>query len=108
MIALVTGATRGIGRRIALEIASLGYDMAIVGRDMKKLEAVKAEMEGLGRKVGTICEDLADPSSYKRVISAAASWSAPASTAPAASSEMVNVILHSESPVCSVLTPYPF
>ena len=72
MIALVTGATRGIGRRIALEIASLGYDMAIVGRDMKKLEAVKAEMEGLGRKVGTICEDLADPSSYKRVISAAA------------------------------------
>ncbi len=72
MIALVTGATRGIGRRIALEIASLGYDMAIVGRDMKKLEAVKAEMEGLGRKVETICEDLADPSSYKRVISAAA------------------------------------
>ena len=33
MTALVTGASRGIGESIALELAALGFDMALVGRN---------------------------------------------------------------------------
>lgn len=43
MIALVTGASRGIGRIIALQLAQDGYDMALVGRDEESLKAVAAE-----------------------------------------------------------------
>jgi len=42
---LVTGGGSGIGRCTAHELASLGADLALVGRKMEKLEAVKAEIE---------------------------------------------------------------
>ena len=52
MIALVTGASRGIGKTIALQLASDGYDIALVGRDTDCLKAVAAEVpEG----VRTLC-----------------------------------------------------
>ena len=41
--ALVTGSTRGIGRAIADQLAACGADVAIVGRDKTKAEAVAAE-----------------------------------------------------------------
>ncbi|MCX5755353.1 MAG: 3-oxoacyl-[acyl-carrier-protein] reductase [Gemmatimonadetes bacterium] len=42
--ALVTGSTRGIGRAIADQLAACGADVAIVGRDKTKAEAVAAEI----------------------------------------------------------------
>jgi len=42
---LVTGGGSGIGRCTAHELASLGADLALVGRKMEKLETVKAEIE---------------------------------------------------------------
>lgn len=52
MIALVTGASRGIGKIIALQLAMDGYDLALVGRDTAALEAVAAEVpEG----IRTVC-----------------------------------------------------
>ena len=45
-LALVTGASRGIGRAIALELAREGARMILVARSEGPLKAVKAEMHG--------------------------------------------------------------
>jgi 3-oxoacyl-[acyl-carrier protein] reductase len=48
-VAIVTGATRGIGRAIALELASRGADVAFnYARSVEAAETLKAELEALG------------------------------------------------------------
>jgi NAD(P)-dependent dehydrogenase (short-subunit alcohol dehydrogenase family) len=49
-IALVIGASRGIGRAIALGLAEAGCDVVLVSRKLPDLEAVAREIAGLGRK----------------------------------------------------------
>jgi 3-oxoacyl-[acyl-carrier protein] reductase len=56
--AIVTGATRGIGRAIALELARRGADVAFnYARSGEAAEALKAEIEGLGvRALSASCD----------------------------------------------------
>jgi len=49
--ALVTGASRGIGRAIAQRLASLGADVAICGRDRKALEETEKSIAATGARV---------------------------------------------------------
>ena len=50
-LALVTGGSRGIGRAIAVRLASLGAAVAICGRDANALNDVSAQLAGLGGRV---------------------------------------------------------
>lgn len=58
MVVLVTGATSGFGKAIALKFAANGYDVILCGRRKEKLEEVKAEIGKLGRKALTLSFDI--------------------------------------------------
>jgi len=58
-IALVTGASRGIGRAIALEFAQEGADVTITGRDAEELETTAGEIRGKRVRCCSVVEDLA-------------------------------------------------
>jgi len=59
--ALVTGASAGIGRAIALELAREGVHLVVTGRRRENLEALAAEIEqGGGKRPGTIVHDAMD------------------------------------------------
>ena len=63
-IALVTGGSRGIGRAIALKLASAGCDVAIVYHNShEEAEAVCAAIRDLGRRAHAIQADVSDPES---------------------------------------------
>lgn len=49
-VALVTGASRGIGKAIAVGLAKAGADVALASRKLPDLEAVAQEIRQLGRK----------------------------------------------------------
>ena len=58
---LITGASRGIGRAIALRLARDGYDLAIHHRaNPPAIAALAAEVGALGRSVQVLCFDIAD------------------------------------------------
>jgi 3-oxoacyl-[acyl-carrier protein] reductase len=58
---LVTGASRGIGRAIALALARGGFDVALNYRSREKeAEAVSAELRALGREAWLLPFDVAD------------------------------------------------
>jgi NAD(P)-dependent dehydrogenase (short-subunit alcohol dehydrogenase family) len=58
--ALVTGASRGIGRAIALDLAEAGCDVAGLARSGDALAALGAEVEGLGRRFAAVEADVSD------------------------------------------------
>ncbi|GAA4734886.1 2-dehydro-3-deoxy-D-gluconate 5-dehydrogenase KduD [Amnibacterium soli] len=59
-VAVVTGAARGIGRAIALELAAAGADIGVGLRDVERDSGVVAEIEALGRRAVALPMDVTD------------------------------------------------
>jgi len=64
-IALVTGASQGIGRACALELAKAGATVALAARNESKLAEVRAEIEAAGGKAAEFALDIASEESIK-------------------------------------------
>ena len=67
-VALVTGASKGIGRAIALELARAGADLVINARGREALEAVAGEVRACGRRVETVAADVATEAGGQLVV----------------------------------------
>lgn len=57
-IALITGATAGIGEAAALKLAENNFDIIITGRREERLPLLKERLEKLGAKALTLCFDV--------------------------------------------------
>ena len=59
--ALLTGASRGLGREMALAMAEAGADTVIVARERTALDRTAEELRRFGHEVGTIQRDIGRP-----------------------------------------------
>ncbi|KGN37964.1 SDR family NAD(P)-dependent oxidoreductase [Knoellia subterranea] len=76
--ALVTGATAGIGREFALQLAARGDNVVLVARDVARMEAFAAELrEAQGVEVEVLQADLTRREDIGRVANRLASTDAP-------------------------------
>ena len=69
-VAIVTGASRGIGRAIALAVAGEGAAVALVARSAGGLEEVRAEIEAGGGMAGVFPADMAEESDIRELVGA--------------------------------------
>jgi NAD(P)-dependent dehydrogenase (short-subunit alcohol dehydrogenase family) len=61
--AVITGSSGGIGRAVAIALAKEGADIVLASRNVPNMEAVKKEIEGLGRRATVIECDVSDDAS---------------------------------------------
>lgn len=69
-VAVVTGASSGLGRQFALALAREGANVAILARRVEKLEQVKKEVEALGVDCISVKCDVVDNESIKSAVAA--------------------------------------
>lgn len=67
---LLTGASEGIGRALALELAPRGARLALVARDRDRLEALAADCRDRGGEAVAIAADVATPGSPAALVGA--------------------------------------
>ncbi len=64
-VALVTGASSGIGREIARALSEAGASVVLLARREQELEEARAEVEAEGGRAATLVADLADRASLR-------------------------------------------
>jgi len=70
-IALVTGASSGLGAGFAVALAQAGADVVLAARRLDRLEAISGEIEKLGRSALAVPADVTDPGACRAVVQAA-------------------------------------
>ena len=68
--ALVTGASKGIGKAIAVAMASAGADLVLMGRSKESLADTHSAIDALGRKVDEVYCDVSSPEQITHALGA--------------------------------------
>jgi NAD(P)-dependent dehydrogenase (short-subunit alcohol dehydrogenase family) len=63
-VALVTGASKGLGRACALALAGAGADLALVGRNLADLESAAEKIRAAGRQAHVVAVDVTDLAAF--------------------------------------------
>ena len=67
-LALITGASKGIGKYIALELAQKGYDLALVARGQDRLNEIVKQCEALGVRAVGFSQDMSQTREIKALV----------------------------------------
>ena len=67
-VAIVTGASSGLGVDFARALAEAGADVALGARRVERLQSTKEMVEGLGRRAITVQTDVAVPEDCQRLV----------------------------------------
>jgi len=70
-VALVTGAAKGMGYDICLTLAREGADLALAAREVPPLEALRGEVEKLGRRALVVPCDVTDEAAVEKMVARA-------------------------------------
>ncbi|WP_425404912.1 glucose 1-dehydrogenase [Hwanghaeella sp.] len=70
-VALVTGASSGLGKRFAVTLADAGADVVLAARRTDRLEALAKEIEALGRTAHVVAMDVVDTASIEAAVNEA-------------------------------------
>jgi NAD(P)-dependent dehydrogenase (short-subunit alcohol dehydrogenase family) len=71
-VAIVTGASRGLGQTFARALARAGADLVITSRTLESLESFQKEVESMGRRAVPLELDVRNEASIRRMVSDAA------------------------------------
>ena len=120
-VALITGASRGIGAAAAHRFAAAGFDLLLVARSRDRLDLLATDLRALGRQVHTAAIDLADAAAVEAGISdlcarglrptvlinnAGAAWTGPLASMPTESWQwLIQLNLTSVFQVCKAVLP---
>src|SRR5207245_4769511 len=66
-VALVTGASRGLGQCFGRALAEAGADLIVTARRREDTEAFASEIRALGRRVESLSLDVRDEASIRRM-----------------------------------------
>src|SRR6478609_9135828 len=75
--AIVTGASRGLGRALAVELASKGANVVLVARESEELHAAVAEIRAAGGNAHAVAADVGDKEAIHAIAGAAAALVGP-------------------------------
>src|SRR5262245_19598740 len=70
-VALVTGASQGIGRTCATKLAAQGANVAVAARSQEKLDELVKEITAAGGKAAAFALDVSDEEQVKNVVKSA-------------------------------------
>lgn len=76
-VAIVTGASSGIGRAAALLFARQGARLLLNARDGDRLRFVADEVAAIGGEAIVVAGDVADPATHDGIVAASAGWGGP-------------------------------